>query len=86
MAKRFVRVDLADNARDFRPIALEPGVPMLDTANASGRILLRWLGNLDDEPEIDGDSVNFYVRTDEGGRLEDIVCSPVTEEDLRPLA
>lgn len=87
MAKRFVRVDLADNARDFRPIALEPGVPMLDTANASGRILLRWLGNLAAEPEIDGDSVNFYVRTDEGGRLEDIVCSPVTEEDLRgPLA
>jgi len=87
MARRFARIDLADNAPDFRPIALEPGVPMLDTANASGKILLRWLGHLAAEPEIEGDSVNFYVRTDEGGRLEDVACSPATEEDLRgPLA
>jgi hypothetical protein len=87
MAKRFVRVDLSDAARDFRAIALEPGVPMLDTANANGRIIHRWLGDLAGEPEMAGDSVNFYVRTNDGGRLEEVVCQPVTEEDLRgPLA
>ncbi len=87
MAQRFVRVDLSDAARDFRPIALEPGVPMLDSANAGGRIVHRWLGDLAGEPEMAGESVNFYVRTNDGGRLEDVVCQPATEEDLRgPLA
>ncbi|MHB8897414.1 MAG: hypothetical protein ACYC6Y_01565 [Thermoguttaceae bacterium] len=83
MAKRFVRVDLSGGARDFRPIALEPGVPMLDTAGANGRIIHRWLGDLAGEPEIVGESVNYYVRTDQGGRLEDVACQPATEEDLR---
>lgn len=87
MAQRFVRVDLSDNARDFRPIALEPGVPMLDSANANGRIIHRWLGDLAGEPELAGESVNYFVRTNDGGRLEDVVCQPATEEDLRgPLA
>ena len=61
MAQRFVRVDLSDNARDFRPIALEPGVPMLDSANANGRIIHRWLGDLAGEPEMAGDSVNYFT-------------------------
>ena len=87
MAQRFVRVDLSDSARDFRPIALEPGVPMLDSANANGRIIHRWLGDLAGEPEMAGDSVNYFVRTNDGGRLEEVVCQPATEEDLRgPLA
>ncbi len=87
MAQRFVRVDMSDSARDFRPIALEPGVPMLDSANANGRIIHRWLGDLAGEPEMAGDSVNYFVRTNDGGRLEDVVCQPATEEDLRgPLA
>jgi hypothetical protein len=87
MAKRFVRVDLSDTARDFRPIALEPGVPMLDSANAHGRIIHRWLGDLAGEPELEDDSVNFYVRTNDGGRLEEVLCQPATEEELRgPLA
>ena len=87
MAQRFVRVDLSDSARDFRPIALEPGVPMLDSANANGRIIHRWLGDLAGEPEMAGDSVNYFVRTNDGGRLEDVSCLPATEEDLRgPLA
>ena len=87
MAQRFVRVDLSDSARDFRPIALEPGVPMLDSANANGRIIHRWLGDLAGEPEMAGDSVNYFVRTNDGGRLEEVTCQPTTEEDLRgPLA
>ena len=83
MATRFVRIDLSDMARDYRPIAVEPGVPMLDRAGANNRILFRWLGGLVAEPSWEGDSVNFFVRDDHGGRLEDVICQPATEQDLK---
>ena len=35
MATRFVRVDISDTARDYRPIAVEPGVPMLDRSGGN---------------------------------------------------
>lgn len=85
MATRFLRLDLSDEARDFRPIAVEPGVPMLDKANANAKILFRWLGGLVAEPVWEGDSVSFFVRDDYGGRLEDVVCQPATAEDLEKL-
>ncbi|NQU26509.1 MAG: Ig-like domain-containing protein [Candidatus Nealsonbacteria bacterium] len=83
MATRFMRVDLSDDARDFRPIALEPGVPMLDRSNANAKILFRWLGGMVGEPVWEGESVNFFVRDDHGGRLEEAVCQPASAEDLR---
>ncbi len=83
MAERFIRVDLSDAARDFRPIAVEPGVPLLDRSDANSKILFRWLGGLVAEPEWEGDSVNFFVRDDHGGRLEEVVCSPASDEDLK---
>ena len=61
MARRFVRVDLSPEARDFRPLALEPGVPILDASNAHGQILFKWLGSLAAQPEWQGESVDFYV-------------------------
>ena len=82
MATRFMRIDLSDEARDLRPIALEPGVPMLDRSSANAKILFRWLGGMVAEPVWQGDSVNFYVRDDHGGRLEEVVCQPATAEDL----
>jgi len=82
MAKRFVRVDLSETARDFRPIAVEPGVPLLDRAGANAKIVFRWLGGLAAEPVWEGDSVSFFVRDDHGGRLEEVVCQPATREDL----
>ena len=85
MATRFMRIDLSDEARDFRPIALEPGVPMLDRSAANARILYRWLGGLVAEPVWEGESVDFYVRDDHGGRLEEAVCQPATAEDLDNL-
>jgi len=85
MATRFMRIDLSDEARDFRPIALEPGVPMLDRSAANARILYRWLGGLVAEPVWEGDSVDFYVRDDHGGRLEEVVCQPATAEELDSL-
>jgi hypothetical protein len=83
MARRFVRVDLSDLARDFRPVAIEPGVPLLDHSQANARILFKWLGGQVAEPEWEGESVNFYVRDDRGGRLEDVVCQPATGADLQ---
>jgi len=83
MATRFVRIDLSDEARDFRPFALEPGVPMLDSSNANAKILFRWLGRLVAEPEWEGDLVSFYVRDDRGGRLEEVVCQPASDADLK---
>ena len=83
MAIRFVRVDLSEEARDYRPIAVEPGVPMLDRSGGNARILFRWLGGMVAEPEWDGDLVGFYVRDDQGGRLEDVYCQPATCQDLQ---
>ena len=85
MATRFMRIDLSDDARDFRPIAVEPGVPLLDRSNANAKILFRWLGGLVAEPVWEGDSVDFFVRDDHGGRLEEAVCQPATGEDLEKL-
>ena len=82
MATRFVRIDLTPDARDYRPIAVEPGVPMLDPAGANDHILFKWLGGLIAEPEWEGESVSFYVRDDHGGRLEEAVCQPASEAEL----
>ena len=83
MATRFVRIDLSDGSRDYRPLAVEPGLPLLDRGNANARIVFRWLGGLAAEPEWEEDSVNFYARDDHGGRLEEAVCQPATGDDLQ---
>lgn len=82
MARRFVRVDLAEAARDFRPIAVEPGVPLLDRGGSNAKIIFRWLGGLAAEPVWEAEAVSFYVRDDHGGRLEEVVCQPATRDDL----
>ncbi len=83
MARRFVRVDLSDLSRDFRPVAVEPGVPLLDLSQTNAKILHKWLGSLVAEPEWEGESVNFYVCDDSGGRFEEVVCEPASEADLQ---
>ncbi len=85
MATRFLHLDLSDQARDFRPIALEPGVPLLDRGGGSARILFRWLGGKVAEPVWEGDSVDFFVQDDRGGRLEEVICRPVAAEDFEKL-
>ena len=85
MATRFMRVDLSEEARDYRPIALEPGVPMLDKSGANGRIIFRWLGGMVAEPFWEDDMVGYYVRDDQGGRLEDVYCQPASAQDLQGI-
>ena len=85
MATRFVRVDLSETARDYRPIAVEPGVPMLDRSGANNRIIFRWLGGMGPSRSGRTISVGFYVRDDKGGRLEDVICQPASAQDLQGL-
>ena len=86
MATRFVRVDLSETARDYRPIAVEPGVPMMDRSGANNRIIFRWLGGMVAEPVWEeDDTVGFYVRDDKGGRLEEVICQPASAQDLQGL-
>ncbi|MDO4570632.1 MAG: hypothetical protein Q4D38_09635 [Planctomycetia bacterium] len=84
MAKPFVRIDLSEKGQFFRPVALEPGCPLFDPTNANDRILFRWFRGMVPEPEWDenGEILRFYVRNDQGGRLEEVACTPVTNEDL----
>lgn len=64
-------------------MAIEPGLPLLDKANANSRLLFKWLGRLVAEAEWEGESVNFFVQDDHGGRLEDVLVQPASDEDLQ---
>lgn len=83
MSKPFVRVDLGDKSPDFQRIALEPGVPLLDRAQATGRLLRVWLGRLIAEPEwVDAETVQFYVTDDQARRIAVAKVRPVRVRDL----
>jgi plastocyanin len=82
MTDPFMRVDVSQASRDFQPVALEPGLPMLDRSNSNGQTLRKWLGALVAEPERVGDRVGFYVRDDESRRIDSVFCVPVSDKDL----
>jgi len=87
MATQIFRVDLSEGARDFQPTATEPGLAMLDRPGANFAILHQWFGTLVAEPEWEGETVNFYVLEQEGGRIERVDCYPATKRDMEgPLA
>src|SRR5579871_6747248 len=82
MTDPFMRVDVSQGSRDFQPVALEPGLPLLDRSNSNGQTLRKWLGSFIAEPERNGDHVGFYVRDDEGRRIDSVFCIPVSDKDL----
>lgn len=82
MTDPFMRVDLSQRSRDFQPVALEPGLPLLDKTNSNWQTLRKWLGAFVAEVERVADRVGFYVRDDDGARLNNISCFPVTDKDL----
>ncbi|MDY0168223.1 MAG: hypothetical protein RBS80_16865 [Thermoguttaceae bacterium] len=82
MATCFCRVDLSPQARDFRPVAIEPGVPLLDRSGANDRIVFRWLGGMAAEPVWEGEGVGFFSRDDHGGRLAEVTVQPATIGEL----
>jgi len=83
MADPLFCVDLSNDARDYRHMATEPGLGMLDRTGSNYAIMERWFGNLVAEPEWRGkDRVFFFVNTADGARMDDIECYPATKEDL----
>ena len=58
---------------------------MLDRSNANAKILFRWVGGMAAEPVWEGDAVNFYVRDNRGGRLEEVICQPASEHELKTI-
>lgn len=66
MTEPFMRVDVSQTSRDFQPVALEPGLPVLDRSNSNGQTLRKWLGAYVAEPERVADRVSFFVRNEEG--------------------
>jgi hypothetical protein len=47
---------------DFQPLALAPGLPMLDVNKLTYQVLLGWFGDLLAEPELDDDGVRFHAQ------------------------
>ncbi len=83
MTTRFCCIDLSRQARDFRAVAIEPGVPLLDRSGSNDRIVFRWLGGMAAEPVWEGEVVSFCARDDDGGRLTEVNVQPATAADLQ---
>ena len=83
MATCFCRVDLSPQARDFRPVAIEPGVPLLDRSGSNDRIVFRWLGGMAAEPVWEGETFRFFARDDHEGRLAEVTVQPATATELQ---
>ncbi len=83
MAERIACIDFSKAPKDFRQVALEPGYPLLDRTNANARIVSKWLGRLAAEPERRGDVVSWYVRSEQGARLDGVAVCPITAKDLK---
>ena len=83
MRIRLLRVDLSEGARDFRPVAAEPGVPMLDPAGTVAGSVLAWLGRFGAEPDWTDDSVDFHLPGERETTGQRVLCRPVTAERLQ---
>jgi len=83
MAEPVFCVDLSNDSRDFRHIATEPGLAMLDRTGANYSLMNRWFGSLVAEPEYQGkERVNFFVKTEDDARVDGVEVYPATKEDL----
>lgn len=80
-----VRIPLS-GASQFHPLALAPGLPMLDTRKLTYQVLLGWFGDVLAEPELTEEGVLFHAQ--EGGRRQQIEDKALaTTADLEgPLA
>jgi hypothetical protein len=65
-----VRIPLS-GASQFHPLALAPGLPMLDARKLTYQVLLGWFGDVLAEPELNDDGVLFHAQA--GGRRQPIV-------------
>jgi hypothetical protein len=66
---------------DFQPLALAPGLPMLDVNKLTYQVLLGWFGDLLAEPELDDEGVTFYAQRNDQRQVI-VERSMATQEDL----
>lgn len=66
---------------DFQPLALAPGLPMLDVNKLTYQVLLGWFGDVLAEPEPDHGGVAFHVQKN-GQRQTIVERRLATQEDL----
>ena len=80
MTDSLVRLTLSGTS-DFHPLALAPGLPMLDSKKLTYQVMLGWFNDLLAEPDLDEEGVNFHVQR--GGLRQPILeRSFVTDHDL----
>ena len=80
MSEPALRVQLTEDTTGFRPVALEPGSPVVDGCGNVFQILNEWLGDLVTiaEAEWDGKTLAFHVPISENERLVDPKCRRIT--------
>ena len=80
MSEPALRVQLTEDTTGFRPVALEPGSPVVDGCGNVFQILNEWLGDLVTiaEAEWDGKTLAFHVPIAENERLVDPKCRRIT--------
>jgi hypothetical protein len=66
---------------DFQPLALAPGLPMLDVNKLTYQVLLGWFGDLLAEPELDDEGIMFHAQRC-GTRQVIVERALATSEDL----
>lgn len=85
MSDVLVRIPLAAGS-EFQPLALAPGLPMLDPRRLTWQVLRGWFGDLLAEPELDEKGVVFRAHPG-GQRLTITAATLATDRDLAgPLA
>lgn len=83
MAWPLIRIDLDDQSRDFRRIALQPGFPVLDRLMANAHVLRSWLGRYVADAEWDGQTVRFLWRDEQDSSSPPTAVVAATLKDLR---
>ena len=83
MESAFLRVHIHPQTGSFAPLIVQTGLPLLDKWQAASSLLRDWLGRFAAEPVWDDETVNYYVRDDDGARLAGVWCEPATDDDLR---
>ncbi len=80
MTDTLVRLTLSGTS-DFHPLALAPGLPMLDSKKLTYQVMLGWFNDLLAEPDLDEEGVRFHVQRN-GLRQPILERSLVTDDDL----
>ena len=80
MTDTLIRLTLSGTS-DFHPLALAPGLPMLDSKKLTYQVMLGWFNDMLAEPDLDDEGVSFHVQR--GGMRQPILeRSLVTDDDL----